>query len=205
MAFYKVKCNTTDATVSANMNIVNVETGALLYGDSMTKSYNGDSCKAGTFNLGLIKLKGAPGKILSKRQAINKLTEDIANEFVRKLTPRYVSFKVTLLDSIELDNVTDSQKQALENSLAYIKAGRMKKSEKILGKLLDELDGKSYAVAYDLGVVKEAQGKLDEAKKLYVLADELASKPVDEINAAMVRIDSSIAKREEARKQMNAK
>ena len=71
--------------------------------------------------------------------------------------------------------------------------------------LLDDLNGKSYVVAYVYGVVNEAQGKFDEAKKIYAMADDLTVKPVDEINAAMTRIDGLIAKREEAKMQMNAK
>ncbi|EDZ61489.1 conserved hypothetical protein [Sulfurimonas gotlandica GD1] len=71
--------------------------------------------------------------------------------------------------------------------------------------LLDQVDGKSYVVAYAYGVVNEAQGKFDEAKKIYAMADGLTVEPVDEINLAVTRIDNMIAKREEAKKQMNAK
>jgi len=187
---YKVTCNTIQANVSANINILNVETGSIIYGDSITKEYNGDSCK---------------GPILSKGQALNRLTSAIADEFVYKLTPHYIYFNVALLDKIELDNVTDKQKQTFKNSLEYIKAGRMNKAEKLLQGLLDDLNGKSYVVAYVYGVTKEAQGKFDEAKKIYTMADDLTVKPVDEINAAMTRIDGLIAKREEAKMQMNAK
>jgi len=187
---YTVTCKTTQASVAANLNIVNVETGSIIYGDTINKEYNGDSCKRA---------------VLSKGQALNRLTSAIASEFVYKLTPHYIYFSVALLEDIELKNVTDKQEKTFENALAYIKAGRMDKAEKMLQGLLDELDGKSYVVAYVFGVVKEARGKLDEAKKIYSMADDLTVEPVDEINLAMTRIDNSIAKREEAKKQMNAK
>ncbi|MFT7004340.1 MAG: tetratricopeptide (TPR) repeat protein, partial [Sulfurimonas sp.] len=109
------------------------------------------------------------------------------------------------LDKIELDNVTDQQKKLFENSLLYIKAGRMDKAEQLLQDLLDQLNGKSYVVAYAFGVVNEAQGKYVEAKKIYAMADNLTIEPVDEINAAVTRIDQLISKREQAKKQMNAK
>ena len=187
---YTVTCKTLRASVTANLNIVNVETGSIIYGDMITKEYKGNSCRRA---------------LLSKDQALNRLTSAIASDFVYKLTPHYVYFNVGLLEDIELDDVTDKQEQTFENSLAYIKAGRMDKAEKMLQGLLDDVDGKSYVVAYVFGVVKEARGSLDEAKKMYTMADDLALEPIDEINLAMLRIDNSIAKREEAKKQMNAK
>ncbi len=189
--YYKVVCNKIKAEVSANINILNVETGSIIYGDMINKEYNADSCTS--------------TKILSKGQALNRLTTAIASEFVYKLTPNYIYFNVSLIDEIELENVTDKQEETFENILAYINVGRMDKSEKMLRSLLDEVNGQSYVVAYTFGVVNEAQGKFDEAKTLYVMADELAVSPVDEINYAIVRIDKLISKREEAKQQMNAK
>ncbi|MBU0720066.1 CsgG/HfaB family protein [bacterium] len=203
--YYKVTCKTTQASVAANLNIVNIETGSIIYGDTISKEYSADSCKAGQTNLGLLTLDTGPKSILSKGQALNKLASDIANQFVYKLTPHYVYFNVTLIEKIELEDVTDAQEQQFENSLAYIKAGRMDKAGQMLSELMDQFDGKSYVVAYVNGVVNEAEGKFDEAKKLYAMADQLTVEPVDEINSAMNRIDSMIAKREEARQQMNAK
>ncbi len=189
--YYTVVCETTQAEVSANINIVDVETGSIIYGDMLNKEYNGDSCKN--------------GRVLSKGQALNRLATAIASEFVYKLTPHYIYFNVALLDKIELENVTKKQEKTFETSLVYIKAGRMDKAEKLLQGLLDELDGKSFVVVYVLGVVNEAQGKFDKAKKLYTMADDLTAEPVDEINLAITRIDKLISKRKEAKQQMNAK
>jgi curli biogenesis system outer membrane secretion channel CsgG len=190
--YYKVKCDVTQASVSANINIVNVETGSIIYGDTITKEYSGDSCKSGRTTL-------------SKGQSLNRLASSIASEFVYKLTPNYIYFSVTLLDKIELDAVTDRQEKKFEIALAYIKEARYDKSKKLLGELMDGFNGKSYAVSYDLGVVYEATGDFDKAKELYVVADNVALAPVKEINSAMNRIDNLIEKREEAKRQMNAK
>lgn len=186
---YYVTCKTIQATVSANINIVNIQTGSIIYGDTIYKEYNGDSCRR---------------NILSKTQALDRLTSSIASEFIYKLTPHYIYFNVGLLDEIELDNVTDAQEQTFENALEYIKAGRMKRAGDLLLELLDELDGQSYVVAYVYGVVSEAQGYFNEAREIYIMADELTIKPVHEINLALGRIDNMIAKRDEAREQINA-
>jgi len=201
--YYKVVCNTVQASVSANINIVDVETASLIYGDTITKEYSADSCKMGQTNLGLLVIDTGPKQILSRAQALNRLTTSLASEFVNKLIPHYIYFDVILLDNIELDEVSSEQEKIFENSLAYIKAGRMDKAERLLQGLLDELNGKSYVVAYVYGVVNEAIGNLNKAKKLYTMADDLANEPIDEINLALVRIDELIAKRQEIKKQTN--
>ena len=81
----------------------------------------------------------------------------------------------------------------------------MDKAEKLLQGLLDELNGRSYVVAYVYGVVNESRGNLDKAKKMYVMADDLTVEPIEEINLALVRIEKLIAKRQEIKKQNNAK
>ncbi|MDQ7067089.1 MAG: CsgG/HfaB family protein [Sulfurimonas sp.] len=203
--YYKVTCKTTQATVSANINIVNVETGSIIYGDTISKDYSADSCKAGTASLGLISIQGAPKQILSKGQALNLLASKIAAEFVYKLTPNYIYFNVTLIDDIELDNATDAQKKNFSIASEYIAAARYDKAKKILENLMRDFDAKSYAVAYNYGVTNEATGEFDKAKELYMIADELTVEPVPEIDLAINRIDGLIAKREEAKKQMNSK
>jgi len=190
--FYQIRCNTTQASVSANINIIDVTKGSIIYADTYVKNYSADSCK------------NSYGQILSKAQAVNELTSNIAKDFVYKLTPNYVYFNVTLLDSIKLDSATDTQKKQFENALAYIKAARYDKAKKILSKLMDAFDGKSYVVDYVAGVVYEATGNLKKAKELYTMADDATTEPVPEINAAMIRIDKSIEKSAEATKQMNA-
>ncbi len=189
--YYYVRCNTTKATLASNINIVSVESGSVIHGESYNKNYEADSCK--TYR-----------RVLSPNEALQRLSDGIAYEFVSKLTPKYIYFQVALLDEIELD-ATSKQEDKLENALKYIEANRIDKAEQILEELLDEFDGRSYVVAYNLAVVKEAGGKFDEAKNLYSLADEITQEPVDELNEALVRIDDLIAKRDEALRQLDAK
>lgn len=195
---YQVKCDTTQASISANINIVDIENGSLIYGDTLSRSYNEDSCKSSY-------VLSYPSRILSKGEALNKLSLEIANSFVYKMTPNYIYLKVGLLEEIEIDSVTDKQEQEFENALAYIEAGRLDRADEILSKLMYALDGKCYVVAYTNGVVKEAQGKLDEAKEFYEIADRQTTEPVDEINLAIIRIDTLIDKRDEVRAQIDVK
>ena len=189
--YYIVKCKTTKATLGANINILNVQSSLVIHGDSYLKSYEADSCKNYS-------------KVLGSNEALEYLSKQIAYEFSSKLTPKYIYFEVKLLDEIELDS-TSKQDQKLENALKYIEANRIDKAQELLSELLDEFDGRSYVVAYNLGVVKEASAKLNEAKNLYSLADEITQEPVDELNEALIRIDQMISKRDEALRQIDAK
>ena len=78
----------------------------------------------------------------------------------------------------------------------------MDRAEPLMSELNDELEGASYVVNYDLGVMKEAAANYVEAKKLYETADSLTAEPVEEINMAMVRIDALIVKQKEAESQI---
>jgi len=195
--YYKQQCEVTKATVSANINILNVETGMIIYGDVISKNYNVDSCK--------ISLYSSEKTVLSKAQALNRLTSSIATEFVHKLTPKYVYFSVALLKNIKLETATSNQKKTFDIALDYIKATRYDKAKKILEKLMKETDGNSYVIAYTLGVIYEATGDLEKAKKFYNIADDKSMKSIDEINLAINRIDDSIEKANIAIKQINAK
>ena len=188
---YTVICESIQASVSANLNIIDVETASVIYGDTISKEYNDRSCIS--------------GGILSDSQAINRLSEEIADEFVYRLTPHYNYFYVELLDSIELDDISDENEDMFEAAISYIEAGRMKKADEILLRLMNELHSKSYVVAYVYGVVKESLGELDDAKELYKIADNLTYEPVKEINRALIRIEKLIDEKKELGRYMDAK
>jgi len=189
--YYRVRCNTTQASVSVNINIIDVENASVIYGDTLSKEYSADSCQFGF------------SRVLSKGQALNRLASAIAKEFVYKLTPNYIYFDVSLLDSIEID-ATSTQEESFSNALKYIKYTRYDRAKKILDKLMEAFDGKSYVVAYDYGVVNEATGNFKKAEELYQLADDLTVEPVEEISVALKRIQELIQKKEEATAQMKA-
>jgi tetratricopeptide (TPR) repeat protein len=195
--YYKQQCEVTKATVSANINILNVETGMIIYGDAISKNYNVDSCK--------ISLSSSEKIVLSKAQALDRLASLIATEFAYKLTPKYVYFSVALLNNIKLKAATSNHKKTFDIALDYIKASRYDKAKKILEKLMKETDGNSYVISYTLGVIYEATGDLEKAKKFYNIADDKSMKSIDEINLAINRIDDSIEKANVAIKQINAK
>lgn len=189
--YFSILCKTIKVDMSVSMNIVNTQTASVIYDDIINKEYFEDSCK----------VTGEPNQVSNNNFVppaafiFQKLTAELTNEFVSKLAPGYVYFNTVLLDSIELESVTDEQKTAFEKALVYGKDDNMDKAEIILTKLNKELGEKSYVVTYTLGLVKEAQGDFDQSKIMYDTADKLSMNSIDEIKSAVERINNSIERR----------
>jgi len=187
---YPVRCMKRVVGLSAELRVVDISKGDIIFAQNLSKDAAFKHCADDS------------RAIPSKEMAAERLAEDIADDFTYKLTPHYKHLDVSLLDDPDLD-YTDEQEALLKNALKYIEAGRYDKAEKLLMRLIDSTGAKSYVPFYDLGVIKEAQGKYKEAKEYYEDADNLMIEPVDEINAAILRINSLIAKRKKTMEQLN--
>jgi len=187
---YNIRCMKRLVGLSAEVRIVDVTKGDIIYADTLSRSASFKHCEDDS------------RAIPSKTMVAQELAEDITDEFTYKLTPHYRRFNVKLLEDPDLD-YTDEQKKLLDFSLKYIEKGRYSKAEQLLKELVDSTDMKSYVPFYNLGVIKEAQGKYKEAKEYYEYADNLMVEPVDEINEAMVRINSLIANKQKTFEQLS--
>jgi len=190
LVYYNVKCKKRIVGLSSEIRIVDVEKGDIIFADTLNDSSVYKHCS------------DDQRVIPSTEIAAQHLASNMANEFTYKLTPHYRHFSVALLEDPDTE-YSDRAEELLEVSLEYIESGRYDKAEKLLTQLVDETHSKSYVPFYNLGVISEARGKYIEAKEYYEYADNLMLRPVDEINAAIVRIDRLIAKREKTRSQLN--
>jgi len=192
-----ITCQTSNATLNTSINAIDVNTARVIDAVNISKNYQGDSCKDG----GLF----GPSRILTAQEALNDLADEAATEYVNRVAPHYVTRQVELMDKIKSINVTKIQEKKFENALIYIEHGRIKEAEYILKKLNEETGEKSYEIAYNLGVVEESLGKLDEAKAAYSLADKIildnGIKPSELVDKAVERINNLIQKRKELEKQ----
>lgn len=186
---YKVRCQKRTISLSAEIRIVDVKRGDIIFADTLSESENYKHCRDDSRS------------IPSTSMAAQKMSVSLANEFTYKLTPHYRSFRVTLLEDPDLD-YNDAQEDLLKVSLEYIKKRRYDKAESLLMKLINSTASQSYVPFYNIGVIKEAQGNYKEADEYYANADNLMVKPVDEINNAVVRIDNLIAKRDQTLEQI---
>ena len=186
---YKVSCTKRVIGLSAEIRMVDVVRGDIIYADTMSKTSTYKHCKDDS-------------SVLPSREiAAQSMASTMANSFTFKLTPYYRSFSVVLLEDPDLD-YNDRQEQLLEVSLEYIKQGRYDKAERFLFDLIDSTQQQSYVAFYNLGVIKEAEGNYKDAKEYYEAADNLMIEPVEEISSAYIRINNLIAKRDRAYSQI---
>ena len=176
---YRVRCKKRLISLWAEIKMIDVAKGDIIYGDTFSRSRKYSHCSDDS------------RAIPSKSMVAQSLANSIADDFVYKLTPHYRYFEVELLDEPDLD-YTDKQERLLKVSLEYIEQARYDKAEKFLRELIDSTGSQSYVAFYDMGVVEEAKGKYKEAQEYYNRADSLMIEPVDEINRAVIRIKNLI-------------
>jgi len=178
--------------MGAQIKMVDVAKGDIIYGNNMEEAKYWTHCSDDS--------RALP----AKEQGLSTISDEIAGKFAFKLAPHYIFYPVTLLEDPDLE-YSEKQEKQLENALAFIKQNRYDRGEELLADLMDQTANKSYVAIYNLGVIKEAQGQLKDAKELYQMADKLTMEPVEEINEAINRIDAAIAKREKALQQVAQK
>lgn len=189
MQTYTVSSTSRAFHLAVQLNMVDIEKGDLIYSDIQNERKLWRTCSDSNYALP------------SRSRGLELLALNIATKFAGKLAPFYYTFDIVLLDEPDVD-YSDEQEKMLDNAIIYIDRKRYEKAEHLLSRLLDDTQEKSYVAAYNLGVVKEIKGELQEASQLYTLADELTIEPVEEIDSAMVRIKSSLKHRTLAQKQM---
>ena len=186
---YSVACTRRTISLSAQIRIVSIEQGDIVFSDNLHAQKEWNACS------------DRNDVLPSKRHGLDLLSSSLASSFSAKLTPYYKSFSVTLLDEPDVE-YSEQQEKILENALIYIERQRYTKADDLLSRLLSETQERSFVAAYNLGVIKEVQGNLEEAKELYSLADNLSIEPVDEIDYAIGRISRSIKNRQVALEQI---
>jgi len=189
LTYYNVRCMKRVVGLAAEVRVVDVSKGDIIFADTLSRHRVFKHCRDDS--------RALP----STEMVAQNLANAMADEFTYKLTPHYRVFEVELLDDPDLD-YTSEQEKLLKYALEYIEQARYDKAEELLTRLIDSTGSKSYVAFYDLGVVKEAEGKYKEAKEYYEYADHLMIEPVEEINAAINRINALIAKKEETMEQL---
>lgn len=186
---YSVKCTKRVIGLSADIRMVDVSKGDIIYADTLNKVSEFKQCK------------DSSGALPALKTVLEASAMSIADDFTRKLMPHYRYFEVVLLDDADIE-YSSHEEDLLEASLEYIKHNRLDKAEMLLVELIDSTKERSYVPFYNLGIIKEAQGAYGEAQKYYKIADNLVQKPVKEVSAAYVRIGEMIEKSNKAKEQI---
>ncbi|MBC8237836.1 MAG: hypothetical protein H8E76_06345 [Helicobacteraceae bacterium] len=188
--YVNVGCTKRVVSLSAELKMVDVSLGDIIYADNLSRSSTFYHCRDDSRTLP------------SKESAAQSLAASIANSFTYKLTPHYRYFDVEFLEDPDLD-YTDSQEDLLEHALEYMEHKRYDKAAELLENLVDATKQQSYVAFYNLGVVKEAQGDYAKAKIYYEKAESLTLEPVEAVSIAYNRINAAIDEHNLTKMQIN--
>jgi len=187
---YNVTCPTAAASVSASINVIDVETARVIHAKTITKNYTADGCRV------------SGGRITPGAQALNGLADNVAFSFTKALAPRYVVYSVQLMEKVKSVDLTSAQEKVFVNALKYLENRRAKKAEKLLTDLYNETGSKAFEIAYNLGLIKQSLAKYEIALELFMEADKNVTEPNKLIDSALNDIKDTIKKQKEANEQM---
>lgn len=188
--YVRVGCTSRVISLSAEIKMVDVSRGDIIYADNLSRSSTFKHCRDDSRTLP------------SKESVAQDLAASIANSFTYKLTPHYRYFHVEFLEDPDLD-YTSEQEDLLEHALEYTELNRYDKAAELLEKLVGTTKQQSYVAFYNLGLVKEAQGDYEKAKVYYEKADSLTLEPVEAVSIAYNRINAAIDEHKLSKQQIN--
>ncbi len=186
----RVWCTARQMHLSASLRVTDVAKAEILHAQTYQTSRKWQHCR------------DSASTLPTRGQGLQQLADELAEQFVRDLTPHYRQQSVELLDDPAMD-YTREQSAQLDSALAFMEAGRFDRAQSLLTQLLQSTGQRSYVAAYNLGVAHEAQGDLTAAQALYEMADARLAEPVEAVNAALIRIDQAIEKQALAQRQLH--
>lgn len=188
---YNVWCESHSYSVSADVKITRVSNSDIIFSKNFVKNTSQNRCSDST-------------KSLSSKQTIYELlSQNIADEFVTYISPRYKYLSLTLIEDEDID-YTNTQENMLENSLKLIELKDIKIANKLLVRLVNSTKYQSSTALYNLGVTYEYLGELNKALSVYEKAKNITLlDDMDEnIIKAVTRIKKSIEDKNKANEQI---
>lgn len=190
---YKDLCSVVQADIQATINLIDAESGKIIYSKPYTKGWDEDTCE-------YYSLSNRPN-LRNALQAEEYLLEEISTDFVNSITPTIHYTKIEIMQDADY-NLDKMQKQQWVKALKYIEQNRLEKAKNIYKDLNKELNQKSYAVAYNYALMLESQGEVEKAYDQYMLADSLVEEPNRLISDSIIRIKISIEDKKTLNKQL---
>ena len=189
---YNVSCKANTYKVKTKIKLIKISDASTTFANTYSASKKYKHCED-------------DNKVLpSKKDANTELAGSIAQALIKDIAPSYVYFKVTLLDSEDVD-FNDKQEKLFENALDMIKLKRIKKANQLLHKLNNTLGSRSYVVLYDLAITEEALGNVKTAYNLLKRSEEISLETkgvVEEVAIAMKRVKNNLRELEKANRQL---
>lgn len=184
---YHVPCAKRTAVFSATPKLIEVQTGRVVYANSISGTSNSSACK------------DSSKPLLDRNTLLAKAKETAKAVFKADVAPHYVMQEIKIMES--KDGLTSNlAENKFEQGIDFAKNNRLDRACELWGETRI-ISPNSPALIYNLGICSEVVGNLDEALDLYKKADRLLNKPDDDISAALNRVTQAIQSREKLKQQ----
>lgn len=184
---YNVPCTKRTAVFSATPKLIEVQTGRVVYANSISGTANSSACK------------DSSKPLLDKAILFANAKEAAKAIFKSDVAPHYVTQEIKIMDS--KDGLTSNvAEKKFEQGIDFAKNNRLDRACELWGEVRT-ISPNSPSLLYNLGICSEVVGNLDEALDLYKKADRLLNKPDDKISAALGRVTQAIQNREKIKQQ----
>ena len=189
---YNVICSDNIYTIRAYLSINKLEGGSLIYSRNFEKQKVLKYCN--DYNT----------KLPKSHNIYHLLSNAIANDLVKEISPTYQYFTVVLIKDEDIE-YTNSQEKMLENSLKLIELNYLVKAKLLLEELVLSTKSKSATALYNLGVVCEGLDDLNKAYTLYKKAENITilNNFDENIISAVKRIEKSLLNNKKAMRQID--
>lgn len=186
------RCQTNDYSVQTQIKLVEIVSSDILFSQNYVENDSITYCNMNS------------NYFPSKQEHNAYLAQLIAQRILKDIAPHYVTFKVALLEELDIDTTKEVTKQ-FENSLELLSQGRFDKAQSLLEELNVKTRNESYVILYNLALCYEALNQIEQANVLYQKAEDISLRKeiVEEISEAIVRTTKNIEEYKKANKLLN--
>lgn len=170
----RVNCYEQLATYTAQPKLVNVQTGSVVYTESVTSAVKNQYCTD-------------KGRQYSNAELAAHLRTDVAKKVRRKVAPYNAIFNVKLKNDTK--GLSAPAVEKFNSGLAFSEAGQMDRACAIWQELsaVSPESNNNISLLYNLGVCAEVVADYDRAIELYSRADAMLTTPDQVVSGARER------------------
>ncbi len=183
---YPVGCTKRVAIFSFVPKLIDVETGRILYSNSISHTVSDSACTD-------------KRPVADSLTLLNNAKAAVKNEFRSDVAPYKTNVTLELADSTD-DISTYEAKKKFKSGLSFARGNRMDRACEFW-KDASALSPKSFSILYNLGICAELYGQLEQALETFNKADRLLEKPDKRVSEAISRVSSSIEKQRRLQQQ----
>lgn len=183
------KCIEHHHVLEAHIKITDIHNAKIIFSKQIKKTNTKNECNSFTWS--------------KSKEVYNKLSRQIANEFVAYISPTYKKMKIELIEDEDID-YTNSQEKLLENGLKFVEHKDYESAKELFEELVQSTKKRSETALYNLGLVYEIMGDYKAAEASYKRALNLTKR--NDMNKLIIkankRIKSTIKKHNKAKEQI---